>query len=114
MLNFCDFIQICIFTSNHHLNLSSAKKQPTKFSSAKFYKCYISYKNSKTRGQTLKTQMRRLIMNRHIWIYSVFKFCYFHFSALEVYMKTLVLYALHFLVMYILSVHDGTLVSPET
>ena len=34
MLNFCDFIQVFVFTTNHHLN-NSHKKGPI----------YVSYKN---------------------------------------------------------------------
>ena len=46
------------------------KKQTTKSMSAKFHKIfglsYIIIENSKTRGQTVYIQMRRLIMSQHI------------------------------------------------
>ena len=31
MLNFCDFIQVYVFTSNHHLNSWVCKNKPNNF-----------------------------------------------------------------------------------
>ena len=44
---------------------------------------------SKTKGQTVLIRMRRLIMSRLIWIYTVCKFNCFHFLLIKVTFKVL-------------------------
>ena len=54
ILNFCDFIQVFVFTTNHHLNYQEAgdKIFTCKFSKNVKSKLY-NIENSKSRGQTV-------------------------------------------------------------
>ena len=74
MLNFCDFIQVYVFSTNHHLNVSYLfiKLEPIK--QIKRFESCLFYLNSNTNTSSIKTKdfkqlkTNTLLLRRHHYL----------------------------------------------